>query len=60
MAEDSVLSKSRILDYLEYGTEQVDLYKFSRWLEEFSGGEFYVTKGKRPNPSMSKQLRKRF
>lgn len=51
-----VISKERILGYLEYAPEKMDLYKFVCWLETASEGYFYLVKGRRPNLSINKQL----
>jgi hypothetical protein len=57
--EIPIISKERILGYLEYASEKVDAYKLSRWLEVMSDGKFYVNEGKRPNLSISSQLKRR-
>ena len=59
MKNPPIISKERILSYLEYASEQVDAYKFSRCLEVMSDGEFYITEGKRPNLSITQQLKRR-
>lgn len=58
MKNPPLITKKQILDYLEYAPEQVDSYKLSCWLEAMSQGTLYVTKGKRPNLSIAKQLKR--
>ena len=59
MKDIPIISKERILGYLEYASDQVDVYKLTRWLEVMSDGEFYITEGKRPNLSITQQLKRR-
>lgn len=59
MKNTSIISKEKILGYLEYASDAVDIYKFLSWLEVMSDGDFYVTKGKKPNLSISQQLKRR-
>ncbi len=42
------IEKTRILQYLQFAENEVDLLNFTRWLETYSDGLFHVNKGKRP------------
>lgn len=42
------IEKTRILQYLQFAENQVDLLHFVQWLEAYSNGLFHINKGKRP------------
>lgn len=42
------IEKTRILQYLQFAENEVDLLNFAKWLETYSDGLFHVNKGKRP------------
>ena len=42
------IEKTRILQYLQFAENQVDLLHFAKWLETYSNGLFHINKGKRP------------
>jgi hypothetical protein len=42
------IEKRRILQYLQFTENEVDLLKFAAWLETYSDGLFHINKGKRP------------
>lgn len=42
------IEKTRILQYLQFAENEVDLLHFVQWLEAYSNGLFHVNKGKRP------------
>lgn len=42
------IEKTRVLQYLQFAENEVDLLRFTRWLEAYSDGLFHINKGKRP------------
>jgi len=42
------IEKTRILQYLQFAQNEVDLLHFVQWLETYGNGLFHVNRGKRP------------
>lgn len=42
------IEKTKILQYLQFAQDEIDLMNFVKWLEANSNGLFHVNKGKRP------------
>jgi hypothetical protein len=42
------IDKTRVLQYLQFAQNEVDLLHFVKWLETYGNGLFHVNKGKRP------------
>jgi hypothetical protein len=42
------IEKTKILQYLQFAQNEIDLLHFVQWLEVNSDGLFHVNKGKRP------------
>jgi hypothetical protein len=42
------IEKTRVLQYLQFAQNEVDLLHFVKWLETYGNGLFHVNKGKRP------------
>ena len=42
------IEKTRVLQYLQFAENEVDLLHFAKWLETYSDGLFHINKGKRP------------
>lgn len=48
MQKDITIEKAKILQYLQFTQDEIDLMSFVKWLEANSSGLFHVNKGQRP------------
>jgi hypothetical protein len=48
MFKEITIEKTKILQYLEFTQDEVDLMNFAKWLEANSSGLFHINKGLRP------------